>query len=145
MQVNRENSVVLGRSKIHMLLALPMLFGVFNLAQASQYNNDDYTNDDMGIFESSRRSVWLYSSTAMAIEYHGCTWAYTDSTDDAGCLEASSEDGTTSWYLMSNCRRTQAVYSVYSVEDSNSLSCNKNTYQGTVSSLQAHYFQNKSL
>ena len=99
----------------------------------SSFNNDDYTNDDKGIFEASRKSMWLYDAQAMAIEYNGCTWGLTDSTDDAGCLEASSEDGVTSWYLMSNCRRTQAVFSVYSVDDSNSLSCSKNTYRGTVS------------
>lgn len=90
-----------------------------------------YSNDDQGIFSSSGKNRWLYSSTAMAIEYHGCAWTYADNTDDAGCLEADSGDGTTSWYLMSNCRRTQAVYSVYSNEDSTSISCSKNTYVGT--------------
>lgn len=114
------------------MICLPIfLIKIIEIVEASQFNDDDYTNDDMGIFESSRRSVWLYSSLALSIEYHGCTWSYTASTDDAGCLEASSEDGTTSWYLMSNCRRTQAVYSVYSVDDGYSASCNKNTYQGT--------------
>jgi len=106
---------------------------------ASQFNNDDYTNDDQGIFEASRKSLWLYSSSAMAIEYHGCTWAYSDNTDDAGCLGASSEDGLSSWYLMSNCRRTQAVYSVYSTEESTSVSCSKGTYQGTVSNFPNFY------
>lgn len=94
-------------------------------------NDDAYTNDDGGMFSSSRKNKWMYSSTAMAIEYHGCAWTYSDNTDDAGCLGADSEDGVTSWYLMSNCRRTQAVYSVYSVEDSTSISCGKSNYVGT--------------
>ena len=58
---------------------------------ASQFNNDDYTNDDQGIFEASRKSLWLYSSSAMAIEYHGCTWAYADNTDDATWMEVKQK------------------------------------------------------
>lgn len=115
----------------HMKPCVITVLLLFSFVNYSRAYNDDNTNDDRGIFSSSRKKKWLYSSTAMAIEYHGCAWTYADNTDDAGCLEADSEDGLTSWYLMSNCRRTQAVYSVYSVEDSTSISCSKNTYVGT--------------
>lgn len=45
-----------------------------------------------------------------------------------GCMDDESEDGTTYWYMMANCRRAQAAYSVYS-KSSGSTSCNKKDFK----------------
>jgi len=49
--------------------------------------------------------------------------------EDTGCRENESEDGTTYWYQMANCRRAQVAYSLYSTTSGSSVSCKKNTFQ----------------
>ena len=47
-------------------------------------------------------------------------------------MEDSSEDGTSYWYQMANCRRAQAVFSVYASSSSHA-SCNNANFKETVS------------
>jgi hypothetical protein len=65
----------------------------------------------------------------------GCSWGYVGDNDGAGCMENSSQDGTTYWYQMANCRRAQAVFSLYATS-SGSAGCNKNNFKESVSETQ---------
>jgi hypothetical protein len=60
-------------------------------------------------------------------------WGYVEDNEDSGCMEDSSEDGTTYWYQMANCRRAQAVYTMYASSSSSSASCNSNNFKESVS------------
>ena len=92
---------------------------------------------DTSIFGNALERDWVYNSAGIAIQVEGCLWAYWQDkdNDESGCLEESSEDGTTYWYQMSNCRRAQVVFSVYASDSSGSPGCNSGTFKETVSWL----------
>lgn len=77
---------------------------------------------DLSMYGISMSRDWLYSSTSIAIKYEGCVMGYVDDREDMGCMDDESEDGTSSWYMMANCRRAQVAYSVYAT-DSGTTSC----------------------
>lgn len=47
-----------------------------------------------------------------------------------GCRQDESEDGTTYWYQMANCRRANVAYTLY---DGSNGRCSKNTFLQNVS------------
>ena len=75
---------------------------------------------------------WLYDSKSLSISVEGCAWGYVEDSEAVGCMQDESEDGTTNWYMMANCRRPQVVFSVYA-SNSGSTSCNNNNFVGSVS------------
>lgn len=75
---------------------------------------------------------WMNSATNIAMKIEGCVWSTTDYNEDMGCMEDSSQDGTTYWYQMAMCRRAQVAYSLYATE-SGSSSCSNSNFVGTVS------------
>jgi len=80
---------------------------------------------------------YLSSSSSVAIQVEGCVWSNVDinNADNMGCMEGESEDGTTLWYQMANCKRAQVAYSVYSRirDDKNkSTTCQDEEYQETL-------------
>lgn len=79
---------------------------------------------------------WLYDGSKISLELEGCMWGYVEDNEDSGCIEDSSEDGTTYWYQMANCRRAQAVYNLYS-----GGSCSSGNFAESVSTLDrtSHY------
>jgi hypothetical protein len=77
-------------------------------------------------------SEWMYDSKTIAMKVEGCVWTTTDDNEDVGCMQDSSNDGTTYWYQMAMCRRAQVAYSVYAT-DSSSATCTSGTFKGTVS------------
>lgn len=94
---------------------------------------------DSSIFGNALDRDWVYNSAGINIQVEGCLWAYWQSggddnnNDESGCLDQSSEDGTTYWYQMSNCRRAQVVFSLYASDSSSSPSCNSGNFKETVS------------
>lgn len=86
--------------------------------------------EDVGIFGNALNRDWLDNSKAISIQLEGCLWGYVDDNEDAGCMEDGSEDGTTYWYQMANCRRAQAVFSLYA---GNSASCSSSNFKESVS------------
>ena len=62
-------------------------------------------------------------------------WGYVEDSEESGCMENGSEDGTTYWYQMANCRRAQAVFSLYSTDSSSSASCSSSNFKESVSYL----------
>jgi hypothetical protein len=90
---------------------------------------------DLSIFGNALSRDWMYNAKGISIKVEGCMWAYWQDKDNenSGCLEESSEDGTTYWYQMSNCRRAQVVWSVYASDSSSNPNCNANNFKETVS------------
>eukprot|EP00592_Proboscia_alata_P009915 CAMPEP_0194353332 /NCGR_PEP_ID=MMETSP0174-20130528/1662_1 /TAXON_ID=216777 /ORGANISM="Proboscia alata, Strain PI-D3" /LENGTH=392 /DNA_ID=CAMNT_0039121825 /DNA_START=129 /DNA_END=1308 /DNA_ORIENTATION=+ len=116
----------LSRFLIHAVLPL-----LIRLNETYGWNNNDGESDTDKYYQSGL-NYWLGDMTAMSVVYHGCVWGYTDDYgEDAGCMEAESEDGTTDWYRMANCRRAQVAYSVYGSESSKSASCDSKTFLDT--------------
>lgn len=89
---------------------------------------------DYGLYGNSLERSWMYDAKGISIKVEGCLWAYWQDKDEdeSGCLEESSEDGTTYWYQMSNCRRAQVVWSVYASDSSSSPSCNSGNFKESV-------------
>ena len=89
---------------------------------------------DPGIFGATLRRDYLTSASSISINVEGCVWGYTADSNQAnmGCLENSSNDGTTIWYKMANCRRAQVAYSIYA-SSTGSTSCSNKDYVETVS------------
>jgi len=109
---------------------LQLLFILPQFALGNWGNNDD-GDVDATIYGDSFTRDWLYDSTGISMKLEGCVWGYVYDSEEAGCLEDSSEDGTTSWYQMANCRRAQAAFSLYATDSSDSAGCNSNTYKET--------------
>jgi hypothetical protein len=105
-----------------LLLALPKLA----LAWGSSSSGTDYDN-----YADSFSRDWLSDGSTLSLKLEGCVWGYVYDSEEAGCLEDSSEDGTSYWYQMSNCRRAQAAFSMYS--SSSSGNCNSGNYKESVS------------
>lgn len=84
---------------------------------------------DTSIYGMSLQRDWMYESSTISMKYLGCVWGYVDSdtSADLGCMENESEDGTSMWYMMANCRRAQVAYSLYA--SSGSTSCNKKDFK----------------
>ena len=71
------------------------------------------SESDASVYGNALARDWLYDGSTVSMKLEGCMWGVVEDNEDAGCLEDSSEDGTTYWYQMANCRRAQAVYSLY--------------------------------
>lgn len=87
---------------------------------------------DMSVFGNSLGRDWLYNSKAISIQLEGCVWGYVSDNEDAGCMEDESEDGTTYWYQMANCRRAQAAFTMYASSSSSSASCSSGNLKEAV-------------
>lgn len=99
-----------------------------NLLQTSAWGGGDSSTVDTSIYGLSyQREDWLYGSKQIALKYEGCVWGYVDDRENAGCMEDESEDGTTMWYMMANCRRAQVAYSVYA--STGSTSCGNGDFK----------------
>ena len=83
---------------------------------------------DQVYFGNKFSQDWLYSSSKLSFKIEGCVWGNVADSEEVGCLEDESEEGTTNWYMMANCHRPQVAFSVYS-----SGSCNSGNFEGSVS------------
>ena len=101
------------------------------------------SDSDTSIYGNSLSRDWLYNSNAISMQLEGCMWGYVADNEDSGCMEDESEDGTTYWYQMANCRRPQAVYSLYASSSGNSASCSSSTFKESVSPLSPVVFPRK--
>ena len=111
----------------HIRLAVVLLSFV-QVVMASWGGSDEV---DTTIFGNSLARDWMTDSSSVSIQLEGCAWGYVADNEDAECMENGSQDGTTYWYQMANCRRAQAVFSVYG-SSSGSASCNKNNFKESV-------------
>ena len=111
-----------------------LLLNSSNILQVQAWGNSGNTNyeDSYSIYGNGYTRDWLYDGSTLSFEVLGCVWGMVYDSEEAGCLEDESEDGTYNWYMMANCRRPQVAYSVYA-SDSGSSSCGTNTFVGSVS------------
>mmetsp|Transcript_17133 Transcript_17133/g.27788 ORF Transcript_17133/g.27788 Transcript_17133/m.27788 type:complete len:411 (-) Transcript_17133:524-1756(-) len=91
-------------------------------------NNDGET--DYSIYGNGFTRDWLYDGSSLSFQVLGCVWGMVEDSEEAGCLEDESEDGTYNWYMMANCRRPQVAYAVYA-SSSGSASCSSSTFVGS--------------
>ena len=115
----------------HLFLLVTLLT---HLQLISAWGGDSSSSVDTTIYGLSyQREDWMYGSKTIALKYEGCVWGYVDDRENAGCMEDESEDGTTMWYMMANCKRAQVAYSVYA--SSGSTSCSNGDFKESVSLL----------
>lgn len=90
-------------------------------------------NVDTSVYGMSMQRDWLYESNVVNLKLEGCVWGYVDGDEreDMGCMDDSSEDGTTYWYMMANCRRAQVAYSLHAA--SSGTNCKNGNWKETVS------------
>ena len=98
--------------------------------RASAWGSSSSETDDT-VYGNTFTRDWLYNSKSISLKVEGCAWGYVDDSDEVGCLEDGSDDGTTNWYMMANCRRPQVVFSVYASSGS-STNCNNGNFVGSV-------------
>lgn len=130
MKLRRRNSV--DNILCHVTWAM---IGILNLSCGvtdAWGGNNNNNQQQLSVYGNALGRDWLYDATSISLKLEGCTWGYVEDNEESGCLEDGSEDGTTYWYQMANCRRAQAVFSLYS-SSSSSTSCNRNSFQETVS------------
>lgn len=102
-----------------------------------------------GLYQQSGMMTWMTQSSSFSFEYLGCVWAVTEDNEDWGCLANGSSDGTSSWYMMANCRRAQVAYNIYGSSSSSGTKCNSgnfkesfhttNSLSGFVNTLSSYY------
>lgn len=95
------------------LLALLSLLAVQHIA-AWGSSSSSSSEADASVYGNALNRDWLYDGSTVSLQLEGCLWGYVEDSEESGCMEDSSEDGTTYWYQMANCRRAQAVYNLYS-------------------------------
>lgn len=128
----RPERVDRSTSREDLLRVALLLLLCLQAVSASWGGNDDESSTDSTMFGNSLSRDWLSNSNAISMQFEGCSWGYVGDSDNAGCMESSSQDGTTYWYQMANCRRAQAVFSLYATS-SGSASCSKSNFKESVS------------
>jgi len=115
------------------VVGLTLLCSCASPVLGSWWTSDSGSGYSTTKYGSSVDRDWLYNSKSISMKLEGCILGYnTADSEDAGCPENESEDGTVYWYQMANCLRPQAVFSLYA-SDSGSTSCSSNTFKESVS------------
>jgi hypothetical protein len=126
MTANQKGTAAFGRP-----FNLAVLVLALTVENISAWGTSSSQQSDDSIFGNSYARDWLYNSKSISMKVEGCAWGYVEDSEEVGCLENGSDDGTTNWYMMANCRRPQVVFSVYA-SSSSSTSCNNNNFKGSV-------------
>lgn len=118
-----------GTGRLGSLFALVLLVVQF-CGQVQAWGGNSNSNTDYSIYGNSASYDWLYDGSTLSFQVLGCVWGVVYDSEEAGCLEDESEDGTYNWYMMANCRRPQVAYSVYA-----NSGCGSSYFVGSVSCL----------
>lgn len=126
---SRNGSGTLSSRKNNLIFSLVLLMvQLCGQVQAGWGNGNSNGDRDYSIYGNSGTRDWLYDGSTLSFQVLGCVWGVVYDSEEAGCLEDESEDGTYNWYMMANCRRPQVAYSVYS---SGGSSCSSSTFVGS--------------
>lgn len=115
------------RATVSIGTQLALLLIALLCSQVSAWGNSGSGEVDYSIYGNGFTRDWLYDGSTLSFQVLGCVWGMVEDSEEAGCLEDESEDGTYNWYMMANCRRPQVAYSVYT-----SSGCNSNNFAGSV-------------
>jgi hypothetical protein len=85
------------------------------------------SSNDLSPYSNNYYRDWLEDGSTISMKIHGCVDSFVSDGENAACMEQSSEDGTTYWYMMSNCKRANVAYSLYSANN-----CNNGNFRETV-------------
>lgn len=107
-----------------------MLLITLLLTQVTAWGSSSSGETDYSLYGNQFTRDWLYDGSTLSFQVLGCVWGMVEDSEEAGCLEDESEDGTYNWYMMANCRRPQVAYSVFT----DNGSCSSNYFVGSVSS-----------
>lgn len=118
-----ENNILLS-----VLFLVQVLF--YHVTQVQAWGGNSDSEFSYSMYGNSYTRDWLYDGSTLSFEVLGCVWGIVYDSEEAGCLEDESEDGTYNWYMMANCRRPQVAYSVYA-SDSGSSTCSGSTFVGS--------------
>jgi hypothetical protein len=140
--IARSNSIMLEHRRRIAPARLPStrsylwILAFFSLVmeRALAWGGSSNSQTDDTVFGNTFVRDWLYNSKSISLKVEGCAWGYVEDSENAGCLADGSDDGTTNWYMMANCKRPQVVFSVYA-SSSGSTSCNSGNFVGSVSVL----------
>jgi hypothetical protein len=131
LQLQIEHSAAINttvRSKrSSMPLAFVLLLTTLLFSQVGAWGSSS-SEIDYSIYGNGFTRDWLYDGSTLSFQVLGCVWGMVEDSEEAGCLEDESEDGTYNWYMMANCRRPQVAYSVYA-----GSGCNSGYFVGSVS------------
>lgn len=114
-------------SREKLVLVCSLLLMTSSSVQA--WGSSHQTSDEM-VYGNRFENDWLNSGSTLSFQVEGCAWGYTYDSEEAGCLEDESEEGTTNWYMMANCRRPQVAFSVFKGN-----SCSSGNFVGSVGFL----------
>lgn len=117
----RQNDGLMRHSQLASFLLL--LFVTVPCVEGWGNNNDN----DLSLYSNNYYRDWLEDGSTISLKMHGCVESFVSDGENAACMEQSSEDGTTYWYMMSNCKRANVVYSLYSANN-----CNNGNFRETV-------------
>jgi hypothetical protein len=112
-----------------MSLAFVLLLTTLLFSQVGAWGSSS-SEIDYSVYGNGFTRDWLYDGSTLSFQVLGCVWGMVEDSEEAGCLEDESEDGTYNWYMMANCRRPQVAYSVYA-----GSGCNSGYFVGSVSSI----------
>jgi hypothetical protein len=118
----KQSTLVLVAGKNLTMLVIILLF-----SQVSAWGSSNNGDIDYSVYGNGFTYDWLYDGSTLSFQVLGCVWGMVEDSEEAGCLEDESEDGTYNWYMMANCRRPQVAYSVYS-----SSGCSSSNFVGSV-------------
>ena len=110
-------------------LTLSLLLSLASQTEASWGYNSASSKQDETLYGNTFENNWMYDGS-LSFQVDGCAWGYVEDSEEVGCLEDESDEGTTNWYMMANCRRPQVIFSVYS-----GTSCSSGNFVGSVSCL----------
>lgn len=127
---SRFGSATLMSHKMNAFVSLGLLMFQFCGQVAGWGNGNSNGNSDYSIYGNSGTRDWLYDGSTLSIQVLGCVWGVVYDSEEAGCLEDESEDGTYNWYMMANCRRPQVAYSVFSTSTGSS-GCGSSSFVGS--------------
>lgn len=95
--------------------ALLLFVSVTSVEGWGSSSSDDFSAYSNGVYRD-----WLEDGSTISMKIHGCVESFVDDGENAACMEEDSDDGTTYWYMMSNCKRANVVYSLYAANNCNS-------------------------
>eukprot|EP00980_Cylindrotheca_fusiformis_P003180 scaffold721_cov131-Cylindrotheca_fusiformis.AAC.70 len=78
-------------------------------SQVQAWGSSENTISGESLYGNTFDNDWLNSGSALSFQVEGCAWGYVEDSEESGCLEDESEEGTTNWYMMASCRRPQFV------------------------------------